>query len=179
MGVVCKRACERTGRVEPRGWRQAAASLLAAALAGACGGNPIGPSLAPTVPASYSGRCNDVQGTVTVGSRDVVFQVWDDGTIDGDIISLIVDGNVVLSQFTLAGPGNKKSVNVTLSNDGYHYVILYAHNVGSISPNTAAVSIGDGVRSQTLLISANLLTNGAYNVIVGAAPPPASSQVCR
>jgi hypothetical protein len=178
--------------------RTVAAALAGAALAasvmavGCTGSNTAGPTnppvvppvappagqLTPTVPTTYNGRCVDVQGTVTVSSRQVTFQVWDDGTVDGDIISLIVNGTPILSQFTLDGPANKRSVPATLSNDGYNYVILYAHNEGSIPPNTAALSISDGRTSQDIEVSANLVTNGAYNIIVGSAPPPPPRPAC-
>jgi hypothetical protein len=171
--------------------RGSAVLLIAVAvafIAASCNGSgdtptPTGPTSngptsigqqAPTVPLTYNGRCVDVQGTVTVQSRSVTFFVWDDATIDGDVISLIVNGSVVLAQATLDGPFNKRSVSATLSNDGYNYIILFAHNEGSIPPNTAALSITDGASTQNLIMSANLSTNGAYNVVVGSAPaaPP-------
>jgi hypothetical protein len=130
---------------------------------------PVGPQQ-PTVPSTFGGRCVEVQGTVTVAASNVTFQVWDDATIDGDVISLIVNGNTVLNQVTLDGPGNKLSASVPLSSSGYNYVILYAHNEGSLPPNTAALSLNDGRTTQNLVMSANLSTNGAYNIVVGRAP---------
>lgn len=118
----------------------------------------------PNVPDTYSGRSVDVQGTVYVSSKNVTFRVWDSGQIDGDIITLVVNGNEVLSYYTLTG--TKRDISVTLDNNGYNYVLLYAHNEGSIPPNTAALSIDDGVTEQDLVLSANLTTNGAYNIVV-------------
>ena len=174
--------------VSSRSIRAVLIAAVAASLAAGCSDSsqtPSGPTTtptptttsgqqAPTVPATYNGRCVDVQGTVTVRSRNVSFLVWDDATIDGDIVSLIVNGNVVLSQVTLDGPFNKRSVTTTLSNDGYNYIILFAHNEGTIPPNTAALSVNDGTSTQDLIVSANLSTNGAYNIVVGSAPaaPP-------
>jgi hypothetical protein len=138
---------------------------------------PVGPQQ-PTVPSTFGGRCVEVQGTVTVAASNVTFQVWDDATIDGDVISLIVNGNTVLNQVTLDGPGNKLSASVPLSSSGYNYVILYAHNEGSLPPNTAALSLNDGRTTQNLVMSANLSTNGAYNIVVGSAPPPPPRSSC-
>lgn len=118
----------------------------------------------PTVPTSYDGRVVDVQGTVYVSSRNVTFYVWDSGTIDDDNVTLIVNGNVILSNYTLTG--TKKAISYTLSNYGYNYVILYANNEGSIPPNTCALSIDDGNGEQDLVLSADLSTNGAYNIYV-------------
>jgi hypothetical protein len=124
-----------------------------------CGG--AGSSI---IPSSSAGRTNDVQGTIYVKSKNVLFKVWDSGTIDEDIISLGVNGSWVLQGYTLTA--TKKSINATLNGGGYSYVLLYAHNVGSIAPNTAAVSVWDGFTEQTLVLSADLSTNGAYNIVV-------------
>lgn len=130
-------------------------------------------SSVPTVPTSYGGRCTQVLGTVALGQRSVTFDVWDSETIDGDVISLIVNNAVVLSQYTLSGA--KHSVAATLE-PGYNYVLLYAHNEGSIPPNTAAVDLVEGGRRQNLVLSANLSTNGAYNLVVGGGYPPAPAR---
>jgi hypothetical protein len=118
----------------------------------------------PNMPDSYNGRPVDDQGTIYVSNKNVTFNVWDSGQIDGDIITLVVNDKEVISYYTLTG--FKKSVSVTLSNKGYNYVLLYAHNEGSLPPNTAAVSIDDGSGEQTIILSANLSTNGAYNIVV-------------
>ncbi len=118
----------------------------------------------PTVPDTYDGRSVDVQGTIYVSDRNVTFNVWDSETVDGDIISLIVNGNEVISNYTLTA--DKKSVSVKLDNNGYNYVILYAHNEGDLPPNTCALSIDDGFSEQVITISADLNTNGAYNIYV-------------
>jgi len=121
-------------------------------------------STTPIVPSTFAGRSVQVQGTAYVKNNNVTLRVWDSGQIDGDIISLAVNGQWVLQNYTLTG--TKYNVPVTLNRSGYSYILLYAHNEGSIPPNTAAVSIYDGVSEQTLVLSANLQTNGAYNVVV-------------
>lgn len=117
----------------------------------------------PNVPDSYKGRPVDVQGTLYVNNKNVTFYVWDSGMIDGDIITLTVNGSELISYYTLTG--SKKSVSSTL-NKGYNYVLLYAHNEGSTPPNTAALSVNDGSGEQEITLSANLSTNAAYNVVL-------------
>jgi hypothetical protein len=117
----------------------------------------------PTTPTTFAGRPVDVQGEIDVSSRNVVFNTWDSSQIDGDIVSLYVNGTPIVQNYTLTGA--KRAIPFTL-NKGYNYVLLYAHNEGSISPNTAAVSIVENGREQTLVLSADLRTNGAYNIRV-------------
>lgn len=116
------------------------------------------------IPSSYQGRSVESQGTYYVSKKQVTLYVWDSGTIDGDIISLLVNGKVVLANYTLTG--SKKPISVTLDYSGYNYILLFAHNEGSISPNTAALSIDDGKGEQDLILSADLQKNGACDVIV-------------
>jgi hypothetical protein len=117
------------------------------------------------IPAMYSNRPVRIAGTIYVSSKQVKFNVWDSQTVDGDIITLRVNNKNVLSSYSLVA--SKKSINVTLDNLGYNYVMLYAHNEGSLPPNTAALSITDSSgKTQNLILSANLTTNEAYNIVV-------------
>ena len=121
----------------------------------------------PNVPSMWEGRPVQVLGTITVQSSDVIFLTWDSGNlIDGDIISLVVNDRVVLSEYELLGPGNKLELPVTFEFLGFNYVLLFAHNEGDVPPNTAALSVDDGVTVQELILRADLETNGAYNVRV-------------
>ncbi len=118
----------------------------------------------PIVPPSLNGRPVETLGTITVSSKTVTFLTWDSGRIDGDVISLFVNGREILSRYELTA--TPRSIPVTLDHNGYNYVALFAHNEGDIPPNTAALAVNDGVTEQQLVLSANLLTNGAYNIIV-------------
>ncbi len=119
------------------------------------------------IPSEYRGRLVEDQGTITVQSREVTFRVWDHGrVVDGDIITLIVNDQVLLDTFELKGPDAKQQVAVTLEFTGYNYLLLFAHNVGSIPPNTVGLSIHDGMTEQSFELEANLSTNGAYNIVV-------------
>ena len=119
----------------------------------------------PNVPPAFQGRPVETQGTVTVSNRNVTFSVWDHGNlVDGDIISLVINGRTVVSEHTLTR--TKHTVSVSLNPNGYSYVMLYAHNEGTSPPNTAGVSIDDGSGEQTFSLTADLETNGAYNIIV-------------
>lgn len=118
------------------------------------------------IPSSFQGRSNEILGHIDLLSKNITISVWDHGKIDGDIISIYVNGDVVIAQKTLDGPGNKFVVDVTLKHRGYNYMLLYAHNEGSISPNTCAVSINDGSNTREFILEANLDTNGTVDLYV-------------
>ena len=141
-----------------------AAVALPAVLASACDLTGVETNDEPNVPTSLDGRPVDVQGTITVSSRDIVVRVWDGQTIDGDIISLYMNGEKVLNFHDL--DGTPHAVSLTLDYEGYNYIAMWAHNEGDIPPNTAAMSIDDGTGERLVTLSANLDTNAALNVVV-------------
>lgn len=118
------------------------------------------------IPDSFLDRLNEHLGTVEVGNREITISVWDHGQIDGDIISIYVNGDEIIAERTLNGPADKYVVTTTLEYNGYNYLLLYAHNEGSISPNTASLSINDGENTKEFVLEANLETNGAVDLIV-------------
>ena len=44
------------------------------------------------VPSEFLGRTTDIQDEIALTSRNVSISVWDHGTIDGDIVSVYVNG---------------------------------------------------------------------------------------
>jgi len=118
------------------------------------------------IPAESFGRENITLGTIEVESRDLTISVYDHGQIDGDIVSIYANGDLVIDEQVLDGPFNQITRNVTLDYDGFNYILLYAHNEGSVSPNTCTLVIDDGVGIYDYVLDADLITNGAVNVIV-------------
>lgn len=123
-----------------------------------------GDPIADDVPASFQGRSVDLQGSVEVASTEVRFMLWDSEVIDGDRVSLVVNGSVVARNVELTG--TRHGVPVTLR-PGPNLVLLVAENVGSRPPNTAALAVDDGTSApQTLVLRADLQTSAAYRVVV-------------
>lgn len=80
-------------------------------------------------------RTNQVM-SVFSKSKKVRVEIYDGGKLDGDKITLKVNGEVLLSNFeTTFKP---KILNITL-NDKKTSILLMANNVGSISTNTAVI----------------------------------------
>lgn len=120
----------------------------------------------PNLPSSYDGRMVDDQGTLYVSNRNVILRAWDNGSIDGDIITLVVNGGVVLSNYTLDGFANKKELDIKLDNNGYNYLLLFVNNEGSELSCTAALSIDDGTGEQDMVLTSDLTYSGAVSIYV-------------
>ena len=114
------------------------------------------------IPSTNNGRDNAYLGCVEINSRITSISVWDHGLIDGDIVSIIANGDTIIDEITLDGPDNPYQVDYDFGYNGYNYITLYAHNLGSVAPNTCTVAI-NGVE---FILEANLDINGAVDVIV-------------
>ncbi len=96
---------------------------------------------------------------IKVQSKSISITVYDHQRDDGDIISLNYNGNYILEKFTLKN--EKHKVDVVLDEDKAvpNYLILYAHNLGEVSPNTVAVIVDDGFTKQRFILNADMNTS--------------------
>jgi len=102
-----------------------------------------------------------VSRVIEVQQPDLRINVWDSGTVDGDIVTLFLNGERILSKYRVNK--SKYSIPVTLKQDN-NFLILHAEDLGSIPPNTIAVSVDDGKKEQRIVLSSDLKTSGAILV---------------
>ncbi|MCB0569037.1 MAG: hypothetical protein KDC66_04705 [Phaeodactylibacter sp.] len=96
-----------------------------------------------------------------VENEKIKIKVWDNGTVDGDIVTLFLNGQRILHNFRVSK--NKMAIPVTLEEND-NFLILHAEDLGAISPNTVAVSVDDGVKEQIIILSSNLDESGAVMI---------------
>lgn len=108
----------------------------------------------------FEKRDEDVQNTITIRSKNIKLSFWDDQKIDGDIISVNINGEWVVEELELAQEPMVIDINLKGENDS---LIIYAHNEGSISPNTVALSIFDGYIERRMTLKSDLKTNARLN----------------
>jgi legume-like lectin family protein len=95
---------------------------------------------------------------IQVTKRKLRVQVWDHNTIDGDIVSLKWGNKWVLTDYVLTA--EPYEINLTLH--GFeNSLTLYANNVGQVPPNTAMISVFDGVNYFKQELNADLKTSEA------------------
>ncbi|HPI31318.1 MAG TPA: hypothetical protein PLS26_12410 [Bacteroidales bacterium] len=120
----------------------------------------------PNMPETYEGRPVNEEGTVYVSDKKIILNIWAKSATDTDIITLVVNNKVVLSEFTLGGAGNKKELSLKMDNEGYNYILLYINDSGNVSPTEAMVTIDDGTGGQEMTLTADLTYCGAANIYV-------------
>ena len=107
-------------------------------------------------------REEKVAGTFTFPRKRITLMVWDHSMIDHDTISLLFNGRVALSEHHL--DFKKKKVKVELK-PGTNELLMYAHNEGSISPNSAALIIRYGLfRKETIFLNASYDDNAVLKL---------------
>lgn len=81
--------------------------------------------------------------TIAVDTGEIRLRFYDNATIDGDIISVLVNKKAILSNHTLTGTPAVVTTRISLENP---MVVLemIAENLGSIPPNTAFLEVLSG-----------------------------------
>jgi WD40 repeat protein len=114
------------------------------------------------VPVSIKDRAVELQSTITVSEPEFDIEIWDRSVVDGDSISLNLNGEWILQEYMVVKTKLKLHVKVN-PNASNNYLILFAHNLGEISPNTAAVQVLIGDKEYKLTLTSDLKKSGALN----------------
>jgi hypothetical protein len=109
----------------------------------------VDPMVIPNVLVS---RSNELIRTITVNTNEVTLNIYDDGVIDHDTVSVYVDKMQVVSHAML----RYEPIVVTLHLDEsrpYHEVVMVAENEGDIPPNTSLMIVKAGDKQYEVRIS--------------------------
>ncbi|MEQ8702642.1 MAG: hypothetical protein RIC19_01920 [Phaeodactylibacter sp.] len=102
-----------------------------------------------------------VQRVLEVSSPNIRIKIWDNGTVDGDVATLFLNGERILNKYRVSK--RRIGIPVTLSQTD-NFLVLHADDLGDIRPNTVAVSVDDGEREQVIIVSSNLEESGAVMI---------------
>lgn len=98
------------------------------------------------------------QSRVEVNSRHLNLKIFDNGTIDGDSVSVFYNGKLLVSHQRLSDKPIELNIDLDPSVTT-HEITLYAENLGSIPPNTAMIIVTAGHKRFELRSNANLEEN--------------------
>lgn len=107
------------------------------------------------------GRDIKIVRTINVSKPKIKLKVWDNGSVDGDRITVFLNEKQLLHNYRVSK--NKRTIPVQLNKET-NFLILHAENLGDITPNTVAVSVHDGITEQILILSSNLEESGAVMI---------------
>jgi hypothetical protein len=110
------------------------------------------------IPKTLSQRKNTEQSHIEVHVKTINLKVYDNAIVDGDTVSILYNGKLLLSHKLLS----EKAIEINLElneNQTRHEITLFAENLGSIPPNTALIVITAGEKRYELFASASLEEN--------------------
>jgi len=109
----------------------------------------------------YLQRSTKLLQTIAVTADSVVLSFYDNGVVDGDTISVYINGTPILNHQMLTANAVKKTVPLSTITDSTITLTLIAENLGSLPPNTGLLLIQDGTEKYQVNFSADLQTNAA------------------
>ncbi len=110
-------------------------------------------------PEKFSSRTKNILKRVEVTQATFKVDLYDDGDIDGDIVSVYYNGKPILSNKKLTD----KPLSLTLTLDAdkkENELLIYAENEGSIPPNTALMIVTEGNTRTEVRITSDQKKNG-------------------
>jgi len=97
-------------------------------------------------PTKIDDRAVKQQREITFTGNHITISVWDNQSVDGDIVSLFLNGKPILTEFTISKEKHLIQLNVEEGTD--YYLTLFAHNLGKIPPNTLSLLVSDGKKEK-------------------------------
>lgn len=113
-----------------------------------------------SVTAIKESRRSIVQKTISTTADTVKITLYDDGDIDGDIVTIFDNGTIIANKLVLT----KEPYHITLllpDNGSKHTIELMAENEGAIPPNTAYMLVVAGTERVEVKASSDTLSNAA------------------
>lgn len=104
------------------------------------------------------GRENKLVKKVIVNSPSISIDLYDNGTIDNDTIMIFDNKVLLLENKRLSYKATHFDVNFNKDNNR-HEIIIVAHNLGTVPPNTALMVLKDGTSRQEIYITSTLSVN--------------------
>lgn len=123
---------------------------------------PLPKSAAPgtVAPLSPAERKNRVLSSLQIASDSLVLQFYDNGVVDGDVISVYIDGVLVIASQKLTDRPIKKTISIAPEQSSIE-IKLVAENLGTLPPNTGLLVIQDGALRHNINFSADLQNNAS------------------
>ncbi len=121
-------------------------------------------SIKPRIDINYQKRTADLLKTIEVEKDTFRVDLYDNGDIDGDSISLFFNGRLLLKHQRLSDKAISLTLNID-NNKSVNELIMYAENLGEIPPNTALMVVTDGNKRYEVRISSDLEKSGVIRFV--------------
>ena len=94
--------------------------------------------------ADLAKRTTEVIKNVFFKSDSLLLKLYDHGVIDGDTVSVVLNGKVIAARQGLKGKPIVSVIHITPELGDSLFLVMYAESLGSIPPNTGILIVQDG-----------------------------------
>ena len=119
-------------------------------------------AIAPDI--DLKNRKIEVIDDLTITEDSLTFTLYDNGTVDGDTVSIILNGKTIVSRQGLTTKPFTKTIYLTKDMGDSVQLIMYAENLGSIAPNTGLMIINFDKKRREVRFSGDLSKNAAITL---------------
>jgi hypothetical protein len=110
--------------------------------------------------ADINSRIIETIQSVNYTSDSLVISLYDNGEVDGDTVSVLMNGNVIMPMVGLSTNAVRKTIYTKDITDSIQ-IVMYAENLGSLPPNTGLLIVYDGKERYEIRFSGDLKKNAA------------------
>lgn len=93
-------------------------------------------------------------------SDSLELTLYDNGEVDGDTVSVIMNGRVIMPKVGLSTKAIKKTIDTKEAGDSIQ-IIMYAESLGSLPPNTGLLIVNDGPDRYEIRFSGDMQKSSA------------------
>jgi hypothetical protein len=112
----------------------------------------------PPPPVALRTRTNSLVKKIEAEPGDIIVNLYDNGEIDGDTVTIYHNNVMILSRARLS----QKPLTIKIAidvNNPHHELVMVANNLGSIPPNTSLMVVTAGTKRYEVFISSNEQNN--------------------
>ena len=111
--------------------------------------------------ADVNKRITSTIQTVYYEQDSLLLTLYDNGDVDGDTVSVLMNGKVIMPMVGLSTRAVRKTIAITKETPDSIQLIMYAENLGSIPPNTGLLVVHDGEDIYEIRFSGDYQKNAA------------------
>ncbi len=123
---------------------------------------PVNVAVAPAL--DLAKRKIETIGQMFIESDSLMLTLYDNGEVDGDSVSLVLNGKTVVSKQGLSTRAFTKTIYITPDLGDSIQLVMYAENLGTLPPNTGLLILQFDNRRQEIRFSGDLNKNAAITL---------------
>ncbi len=111
----------------------------------------------------FKQRQTVITNDVAVSGDSIRVSFYDNGDVDGDTISVFLNGAPVVEKQMISAKATTIYVKLDPTKE-FNDIAMFAENLGRIPPNTALMVVYDGNNTQEVFLTSNLQQNGTVRI---------------